>query len=129
MDPTKIKPYGAWVLVKPDPTPRILDSGLYMPDGNLFERIGFSIGTVLAVGPGNFNKSKKAGTPKYCPLDVKVGDRVVFRGYQQNANRPGGVDDREFSMFMGRPDPGGRQDLLAIIREGKLEPSLPYDNQ
>jgi co-chaperonin GroES (HSP10) len=127
MDITKLKPYGSWIVVRPDPVTKVLDSGIYMPDGNLFERIGHSTGTVLAVGPGILNASHKAGTPKYTPLVIKAGDRIVFRGYMQERNRPGGVFDRDYCML----DAGiaGFNYILAILKEGELKPALPYDNE
>jgi len=120
IDIDKIKPYGPWVLVKVEETMKVTDSGIYLPDGNLLERLGHSIGTVLAVGQGHLNKSPKAKT-KYTPTGVKVGDRVIFRGHLQEANRPGGVMDRDHSLIHS-------QDLIGILEEGRLEPALPYDN-
>ena len=120
MDVTKIKPYGPWVLIKVEETMKVTDSGIYLPDGNLFERLGHSIGVVLACGQGYLNKGRKAKA-KYTPLGVQVGDRVIFRGHLQEANRPGGVLDREHTLIHA-------QDLIGVLNEGKLEPALPYDN-
>ena len=121
MDVSTIKPYGPWVLIRVDDTVKVLDSGIYLPDGNLLERLGHSIGTVLATGPGYINRGKKT-SEKYTPVGVKEGDRVIFRGFLHVLNRPGnGITDRDCSLIHGR-------DLIAILKEGRLEPALPYDN-
>jgi co-chaperonin GroES (HSP10) len=121
MDITKLRPYGPWLLIRPEETTKVLDSGIYLPDGNLMERLGHSVGVVLAVGKGYLNPSRKAGTPKYTPVNIQKGDRVIFRGHLQEANRPGGVLDREHSIIH-------LKDILGVLVEGKLEPALPYDN-
>ena len=121
MDVSKIKPYGPWVLIQVEDTVKVLDSGIYLPDGNLFERLGHSIGKVLAVGPGYFNQGKKV-TAKYAPVGVKEGDRVIFRGFLHVLNRPGnGITDRDQTLIHGK-------DLIAVLKDGHLEPALPYDN-
>ena len=79
-----IRAYGPWVLVRADPPVTRTESGLYLPDGNLPERLGHSTGTVESSG-------KLAD-------EVHAGDRVVFRGYLKNANRPHQLD-RELSLI------------------------------
>ena len=119
MDVSKLKPYGPWVLVKADAPVKQTDSGIYLPDGNLLERLGHATGVVLSVGQGFFNI--KGAKTKFTPLSVKPGDRVVFRGHLQEANRPAGSLDREHSLIHGR-------DIIGVLKEGRLEPALPYDN-
>jgi co-chaperonin GroES (HSP10) len=89
MDITKVKPHGCFVLIKVDPPEEKTKSGLFRPQGNLEDRVGRATGTVVAVGPGIINKGKAAVKyGKYRPLDVKVGDKVMFRGFLQVLSRP-----------------------------------------
>jgi co-chaperonin GroES (HSP10) len=120
MDVSKIRPFGPWVLVKVDAPMKQTDSGIYLPDGNLLERLGHATGVVLSVGQGFINKGKRAKS-KFTPLSLKSGDRVVFRGHLQEANRPAGSLDREHCLIHGR-------DVIGVLTEGRLEPALPYDN-
>jgi co-chaperonin GroES (HSP10) len=100
MDITKVKPKGPWILVKVDP-PEEKRGSLFLPQGNLEERLGSSTGTVLAVGDGTFTPEKvfKKTGRKYNPIDLEVGARVMFRGFLQEANRPGGILDREHCLL------------------------------
>jgi len=84
-----IKAHGPWVLIKVDPHPETSKGGIYLPQGNMEEVKGHSTGEVLSVGPGYFNKSLKGSAPKekFCPLDLRVGDRVMFRGYLHDVNK------------------------------------------
>jgi co-chaperonin GroES (HSP10) len=122
MDVSKIKPMGPWILVKMESPPDQTEGGVYLPQGNLMERLGYSVGLVLAAGPGEFNQGKAAVSAKYKPIGVSSGDRVVFRGYLQEANRPGGVIDREHSLIHV-------SDVIGVLLDdARLEPALPYDN-
>lgn len=104
MDAAKLKPVGPWVLVKVDPPARTTESGLYLPEGNLAERTGMSTGTVVAVGSG---KPTAYGRE---PMPVKEGEKVLFRGYLQEAKRPGGIEDKEHSLIH-------IDDLVGVIEE------------
>ena len=90
-----------------------------MPDGNLVERLGYASGTVVRRGEGFPTKGKRA-IAKYSPIGVEPGERVVFRGFLQEANRPGGVIDREHCLIHA-------QDILGVLEEGDLTPSLPHN--
>jgi co-chaperonin GroES (HSP10) len=94
MDVSKIQAQGPWVLVKVDDPPKKSKAGIYLPVGNLEERLGHITGTVLSVGPGHRGKGGSR-----IPTDINVGDKVLFRGYLQEANRPGGVIDREHCLI------------------------------
>lgn len=105
VDATKVYPVGAWVLVKVDPPPTMKGS-LYIPAGNLEERLGQATGTVLRVGKGEW--SKKGG--KRVDTGIKPNDRVMFRGYLSDINRPGGILDREHCLIHAR-------DIVLIVDE------------
>lgn len=94
MDVSTIKARGPWVLIKVGAPPEQSKGGIYLPAGNLEERLGHITGTVLSVGPGSRGKDGSR-----IPTGVDVGDKVLFRGYLQEANRPGGVIDREHCLI------------------------------
>lgn len=82
VDPSQVKAFGEHVFVKVEDPPEKTDGGIYLPQGNLEERTGYAIGKVLSVGQGKFNQGKVAvHQGKFTPHDIKVGDRVMFRGY------------------------------------------------
>jgi chaperonin GroES len=119
MDVSRLKPTGQWVLVKVDQADRVSKGGIIMPDGNILERLGHASGRVMNYGPGRLNPGKRAKT-QHTPVDVKVGDTVVFRGHMQHANRPS-ILDREHCLIH-------ETDIYGVLEEGHLEPALPYDN-
>jgi co-chaperonin GroES (HSP10) len=75
-----IRARGPWVLIKADPPPTMSKGGLYLPEGNLEERLGHLTGTVLSAG----NEAADS---------VSIGDKVLFRGYLKDANHPAQLDD------------------------------------
>jgi co-chaperonin GroES (HSP10) len=94
------KPMGPWVLIKVDPFTEKTKGGIYLPEGNMEERMGHRTGKVLAVGQGRFNKGRKAEKAKYEPLDVEVGDRVIFRGFLHDVNKNHqGLEDPNHSLI------------------------------
>lgn len=111
MDVSKLRPKGPWVVVKVDPPPE-MEGSLYLPQGNLAERMGNATGTVLKVGEGFYTTDKvrnKTGR-KYEPIDLKEGDRIMFRGFLQEANQVGGVLDREHCLL-------NAADIIGVIEE------------
>lgn len=72
----KLKPLGDRVLVKPAPKEERTASGLYISSGAQEKP---QQGTVIAVGPGKLNKKGD-----HMPLDVKVGDEVLYGKYGGN---------------------------------------------
>lgn len=116
LNPKHIQARGAWVLVKPEPVPKKTDFGLYMPDGNLLDRLGHVVAKVVSAGKGYW---KKSGTRDiFVAQEVKKGDRVVFRGHLKAANTIG-----DGYCFMHA------QDLVLLLDKGvKLDLSMPYDN-
>lgn len=85
MDAAKIRARGPWVLVKLDSVATMSPGGLYLPEGNLQERLGHHTGVILSAG--------KETEP------LRAGDRVMFRGYLKEANRPCGELDRDYSLI------------------------------
>lgn len=67
-----IKPLFDRVLVSPDKTKDTTESGIILTNNSKDK----SFGVVLAVGPG-----KRKDDGEFIPMDVKIGDRVLFSGY------------------------------------------------
>jgi len=67
-------PVGARVLVDPDPRPEKTLCGLVFPEDCIRDPV--MTGTVAKVGPGHIGEDGER-----VPMDVKPGDRVVFKGY------------------------------------------------
>ena len=102
-----IKPFGPWVLVRPDPPETQYKGVIYMPQGNVEERLSMASGVVEAVGQGDFNPKRRE--PKFIPLDIEPGQRIVFRGHIQEANRV----DRESCLIHVK-------DIVGEVVDGKL---------
>jgi len=111
IDVNKIRPKGPWVLVKVDPPPE--KSGeIFLPQGNLAERVGHATATVLRVGDG-YPMSKKGIVKtgkKYSPSELQEGERVLFRGYLQEANRPQQFDREHCLLHL--------DDIIGVLPEG-----------
>jgi chaperonin GroES len=69
----KLQPLGDRVLVKPIPREEVTKGGIVLPD-TVKEKP--QEGKVIAVGPGKMNEDGKR-----MPLDVKVGDTVIYAKY------------------------------------------------
>ena len=69
----KLQPLADRVLVKPIEKEEMTKSGIYLPDTAKEKP---QEGEVLAVGPG-----KMTDDGKRVPLDLKVGDRVIYAKY------------------------------------------------
>ena len=92
----KLKPLGDRVLVRIEEQDEQLPSGLVIPDTAKEKP---QEGEVLAVGPGGYIEGKRV------PLDVKVGDRIIFSKYGGTEVK---VDGEELLILSER-------DILAII--------------
>ena len=68
-----LKPLGSRVLVEPLEQEEVTAGGIVLPDTAKEKP---QKGTVLSVGPGD-----RDDTGKYIPMDVKVGDVVLFAKY------------------------------------------------
>jgi len=94
----KIKPLSEHILIEPIKEEEKTKSGILLPQTAEKERP--EQGNVIAVGSG-----KKTDDGKIIPLEVKVGDRVLFTKYGPNEIK---VDDKEY--LIAKED-----DILAVI--------------
>jgi co-chaperonin GroES (HSP10) len=76
----KLRLLGDYVLVRMDPdTDKVAGGVLYKPDA-AFETL-LRTGEVLALGPGKEAKRNGMPTGKRLPIDLKIGDGVVFNRF------------------------------------------------
>ena len=94
----EIKPLGDRVVVEPIEKEETTPSGLVLPETAKEKP---QEGNVLAVGPGRLNDD---GTR--VPLDVKVGDRVLYAKYAGTEFK---MDDKRYLIL-------GEKDILAILQ-------------
>jgi chaperonin GroES len=69
----KVKPLGDRVVIKPQAAEEKTRGGLIIPDTAKERPV---IGEIVAAGPG-----RKADDGKLIPLEVKVGDKVMYGKY------------------------------------------------
>ncbi len=69
----KIKPLGDRVVIKPSPAEEKTKGGIILPDTAKEKPV---IGEIVAVGSG-----RKADDGKLIPMDLKVGDKVLYGKY------------------------------------------------
>lgn len=93
-----IKPLEDRILVEPIDAEQTTASGLVIPDTAKEKP---QEGKVLAVGPGRFDESGS----KRIPLDVSVGDVVVYSKYGGTEIT---VDGKDLLLLSGR-------DVLAVV--------------
>ncbi len=93
----KLHPLGDRVIVKPkEDLEARTKSGLVIPDTAKEKP---QLGEVLAVGPGEYQEGKRI------PLDVKVGDKVVYSKYGGTEVK---LEHEEYLILSAR-------DLLAVV--------------
>jgi len=90
---TKLIPLGDRIVVKQSKQEEVRASGLVIPDT---AREKPQMGEVIAVGPGRVDDSGKR-----VPIDVKVGDRVLYAKYSGQEVPRGvfGEDDEEYMIL------------------------------
>ncbi|PIS34424.1 MAG: co-chaperone GroES [Parcubacteria group bacterium CG08_land_8_20_14_0_20_43_9] len=93
-----IKPLADYILIEPVTAEEKTKSGIFLPETAEKERP--EQGNVVAVGTG-----KKTASGKVIPLDVKVGDKVLFTKYGPNEIE---IDGKEY--LIARED-----DILAVL--------------
>lgn len=93
-----IKPLADYILIEPIKEEEKTSSGILLPETADKERP--EQGKVIAVGPGKRDKSGKI-----IPLDIKVGQKVLFTKYGPNEIK---VDDKEYLIAK-------QEDILAVI--------------
>jgi chaperonin GroES len=95
----KLKPLGDRVVIKPTPREDITKSGIVLPDTAKEKP---QEGSILAAGPG---KTLEDG--KREPMDVKVGDRVLYAKYAGTEFK---VDGEDLLIV-------SQKDILAIVED------------
>jgi chaperonin GroES len=93
----KVRPLGDRVLVKPLETGEKKKGGIIIPDTAKEKP---QEGKVIAVGKGKITEQGKT-----LPLDVKVGDRILFGKYSGNEIK---IDDEDYLIVR-------EEDILGII--------------
>ena len=94
-----IRPLGERVVVKPLPTEEVTKGGIVLPDTAKEKP---QEGEVVAVGPGRLLDN---GTR--VPIDLKVGDRILFSKYAGNEVK---LDDVEYLIMR-------EADILGVIEK------------
>jgi chaperonin GroES len=84
----KLQPLADRVLVKPTEKEEKTKSGIYLPDTAKEKP---QEGEVVAVGPGKMDE-----TGKRIPMDLKVGDKVIYAKYGGTEIK---VDDEEMMIL------------------------------
>lgn len=93
-----IKPLSDHILIEPIRGEEKTKSGILLPD--TVEKEKPEQGKIIAVGRG-----RKVVSGKIIPLEVKVGDRVIFTKYGPNEIK---IDGKEYLIAK-------EEDILAII--------------
>jgi co-chaperonin GroES (HSP10) len=110
---------GQWILVELEPPPKKSKGGLFLPDGNLFERIGYTVAKVVSAGPGYFQEQQNGKIEFTSFADIKPGDRAVFRGYL------GDAPATNFGTFCFM---NGTEFLGILEGDAELDLCVPHDN-
>jgi len=95
----KIKPLGDRVIVEPLEQKEVKKGGIIIPDTAKEKP---QEGKVIAVGPGKIDEDGKK-----IPMDVKVGDKVLYGKYSGTEIK---IDDKEYLIMH-------QDDILGIIEE------------
>lgn len=95
----RIRPLGDRVVIKPAEREEKTKGGIFLPDTATKERP--QEGNVLAIGEG-----RRDDSGKLVPMNVKVGDRVLFAKYSGTEFK---VDDVEYLIL-------AEKDILGIIQ-------------
>jgi chaperonin GroES len=93
----KLKPLGDHVIVKPSKPEEVTKSGIILPS-NSNEKP--EQGEVIAVGPGKVNEKGER-----VAMDIKVGDKVVFKKYAPDEIK---IDNEEVYVM-------SQDDIVAVI--------------
>ena len=96
---TKLRPLGDRVVVKPLSREETTKSGIVLPDTAKEKP---QRGTIIAVGEG-----RRDDDGDRIPMDVKVGDQVLFAKYAGTEFK---LDDEELLIL-------SEKDILAIVEE------------
>lgn len=95
----RIRPLGDRVVIKPAPREEQTKSGIFLPDTATKERP--QEGDILAVGEG-----RRDDSGKLIPMNVAVGDRVLFAKYSGTEVK---IDDEDYLIM-------SEKDVLGVIQ-------------
>jgi len=93
----KIKPLSDRIVIKPSPAEEKTKGGIILPDTAKEKPV---IGEVVAVGPG-----RKADDGKLVPMELKVGDKVLYGKYSGTEVT---IDGQEYLIMR-------ESDIFAIV--------------
>lgn len=93
-----LKPLGDNVIIKPISQEEVTKSGIILPD--TVDKEKPEQGEVMAIGPGLLNKDGSRA-----PMDVKVGNKVLFKKYSPDEVK---VGDEEYLVL-------SQSDIIAIV--------------
>jgi len=93
----KIKPLADRIVIKPSAAEEKTKGGIILPDTAKEKPV---VGEVVAVGPG-----RKADDGKLVPMEVKVGDKVLYGKYSGTEVT---LDGKEFLIMR-------ESDLFAVV--------------
>jgi chaperonin GroES len=96
----KLRPLSDRVVVKPLPREEVTRSGIVLPDTAKEKP---QEGEIIAAGPGRMDDGKRQ------PMDVKVGDKVLYAKYAGTEFK---LDDDELLIL-------SEKDILAVLENGK----------
>lgn len=93
-----IKPLSDYILIEPIKEEEKTKSGILLPE--TVDKEKSEQGKIIAVGPG-----KRTSTDKMIPMNVKVGQKVLFTKYGPSEIK---VDGKEYLIAK-------QEDILAVI--------------
>ena len=94
---TTLRPLGDRVVIQPTPREEMTKSGIVLPDTAKEKP---QEGSIIAAGPGRLNDDGKRE-----PMDVKVGDKVLYAKY---AGTEFEIDGEEYLIV-------SQKDILAVV--------------
>jgi len=92
----KLRPLGDRVVIQPTPREEMTKSGIVLPDTAKEKP---QEGTIVAAGPGRLDDGERE------PMDVKVGDKVLYAKYAGTEFK---VDGEEYLIV-------SQKDILAVV--------------
>ena len=96
---TTLRPLGDRVVIQPTPREEMTKSGIVLPDTAKEKP---QEGSIIAAGPGRLNDDGKRE-----PMDVKVGDKVLYAKYAGTEFK---IDGDEYLIV-------SQKDILAIVKD------------
>ena len=96
---TKLRPLGDRVVIQPTPREEMTKSGIVLPDTAKEKP---QEGKIVAAGPGKINDDGQRE-----PMDVKVGDKVLYAKYAGTEFK---VDEEDLLIV-------SQKDILAVVED------------